>query len=171
MLEAETRCFCVRSQHSKVIPAGNYSELECSRFLLLKAFDNCKTISQTDHGPSKSHRLDMGLLHCAHCNALAFKFMIRTFPRGTSAQEFQQLCSLMACGRTSTRGTREAYSILTSLSNAIPTSSLHFKLSLPGAGWEHRPPACSAQEMVTLLLSPGYGQTTQCPMAWIVAGS
>lgn len=38
MLEAKTGWFCVRAQHSEVVPAGSYSGSGCGGFLLLKAF-------------------------------------------------------------------------------------------------------------------------------------
>lgn len=48
-LEAETERFCVRAQHSKVVPAGNYSGSGCGGFLLLKAFNDCKTTCSVDY--------------------------------------------------------------------------------------------------------------------------
>lgn len=110
----------------------------------------------------------MGLLHCARCNAPAFKSIIRIFPRGTSAQEFQQICSLMACSPTSGCGTGGTYSILTVLSNAIPTSPLPFKLSLPRAGWEHRPPACSAHPSPLTRLWPHNSVSHGMYCSWLI---
>lgn len=79
-LESESKCFCVRAQHSEVVPSGNYSGSGCGGFLLLKSFMTARLSAGYTITYPEATGLIFGLLYCAHGNTLAFKLIIRSFP-------------------------------------------------------------------------------------------
>lgn len=80
MLEAETGHFCVRAQHGKVVPAGNYSGSGCGGFFVAQSLQDCKTIRSVNYNPFRSYGLDIRITVLCTWNTLALKLIIRSFP-------------------------------------------------------------------------------------------